>query len=96
MKHVPELWKQEVTDHRDFEASINSLMDLRYTERTFLTVDHMVPLSNDDTVDEGVCIRYEGPNGPYFLKAKSPIFLGHETKLLDAGTADIESGESAS
>lgn len=49
-----------------------------------------LPLSDKKTVDEGVCIRYDGPHGAYVLKAKSPIFLGHETKLLDAGTADVE------
>lgn len=103
MKHVPELWSMDVTDHRDFEANINALMDLRYNEMLWeqgytepnpTTNNPMVPLSNQDTVDEGVCIRYEGENGPYVLKAKSPIFLGHESKLLDTGAEDIESGES--
>lgn len=57
-------------------------------------VDPPVRLSDATSVDEGVCIRYDGPNGIYILKAKSPIFLGHESALLDTGEADIESEES--
>jgi hypothetical protein len=44
-------------------------------------------------VDEGVVVRKEGIT-PYVLKAKSPIFLGHESKLLDAEVVDLESEES--
>lgn len=49
-----------------------------------------LPLSDKKTVDEGVCVRYDGPHGVYILKAKSPLFLEHETKLLDAGAEDLE------
>lgn len=100
MKHVPEFGHYEIDDHREFEEVINGFMDLRYKEENDVSEvkasDPLVALSNKDTVDEGVCIRYDGENGPYVLKAKSPIFLGHESKLLDTGAADIESGESAS
>ena len=41
-------------------------------------------------VDEGVCVRADGLT-PTILKAKSPIFLAHESKLLDKGVADMES-----
>lgn len=51
--------------------------------------DNALPLSDPNTVDEGVCIRKEGMV-PLILKAKSPIFLQHETILLDKGVADIE------
>jgi hypothetical protein len=53
-----------------------------------------VPLSDAGTVDEGVCVRYDGPNGIYILKAKSPLFLGYESQMLDSGEGDMESEES--
>jgi RNA ligase len=77
---------------------IDGMMDGNYRER-WLAGDNYdqapVALSHEGTVDEGVCVRYDGPNGVYILKAKSPIFLGHESALLDKGDADIESEESA-
>lgn len=100
---VPELWRGA---HHDFDA--DKWMDKRYYDiyKWVNTVYYPGPesgpppfvdaplrLSDKGTVDEGVCIRYEGPNGPYILKAKSPIFLGHESGLLDSGEKDIESEE---
>ncbi len=52
-----------------------------------------VSLSDKKTVDEGVCVRYDGPHGPYILKAKSPSFLAFESKNLDAGVEDVEAEE---
>lgn len=52
--------------------------------------DDPVIVSSHKTVDEGVCIRQEG-FVPTILKAKSPKFLEHETKLLDEGDSDMES-----
>jgi hypothetical protein len=40
-------------------------------------------------VDEGVVVRVEGIM-PRVYKAKSPIFLGHETALLDKEVVDLE------
>lgn len=79
-----------------------SLMDKRYRDiydernlsLTAPTVEAPVQLSNPKTVDEGVCLRQEG-QVPVILKAKSPKFLEHETKILDSGEADLESAESA-
>lgn len=53
-------------------------------------VDEPIPLSDKKTVDEGVCLRQEGVI-PTILKAKSGVFLAHETKLLDKGESDLES-----
>jgi hypothetical protein len=54
-------------------------------------VDRPIPLSGDKKlVDEGICIRYDGPHGVFILKAKSPTFLAHETKMLDTGADDLE------
>jgi hypothetical protein len=52
-----------------------------------------VPLSDKKLVDEGVCVRYDGPHGTYIVKAKSPSFLTYESKLLDAGVEDVEAAE---
>lgn len=49
----------------------------------------LLPLSDPKTVDEGICVRIEG-QVPRIYKAKSPIFLEHETKQLDAEVVDIE------
>lgn len=43
-------------------------------------------------VDEGVCLRVEGIT-PHIVKAKSPEFLRHETKMLDKGELDLEAEE---
>lgn len=74
-----------------FEACVRDLMDKRFTDFSNW-VDPAVPLSDKKTVDEGVCIRQDGLV-PTILKAKSPVFLEHETKLLDKGEADLESLE---
>jgi hypothetical protein len=49
-------------------------------------------LSKANTVDEGVVVRQDALV-PVLLKAKSPEFLAHETRMLDKGEADIESME---
>lgn len=48
-----------------------------------------IPLSDPKTVDEGVCVRIEGQI-PRVFKAKSPLFLEHETKQFDTGEVDLE------
>lgn len=95
LKTVPEMW---TTLHENFTA--NDWIDRDYyddwvTGAEDAFPDQPVPLSDKKTVDEGVCVRYDGPNGIYILKAKSPIFLGHESKILDEGGADLEAEEVA-
>lgn len=95
LKHVPELYRLIEEDDQvgdSLEDHVNDLMDIRYAEAGEWNyhVDPLVPLSNPNTVDEGVCVRQEGIV-PTILKAKSPVFLQHETKLLDKGEADLES-----
>ncbi len=53
-----------------------------------------VPLADDSPCDEGVCIRIEGMI-PSIFKHKSPMFLQHETKMLDKDVVDIDADESA-
>lgn len=86
LKHVPELWAGY---HGEFK--VDNFIDTRFRDTGYL---HAVPLeSNKKLVDEGVCVRVDGLV-PYILKAKSPVFLQHETKLLDKGEVDLESQES--
>lgn len=85
LKVVPELWRGA---HKDFVVE-------DFIDKQFFTLypSPIVPLSSHDTVDEGVCVRVDGL-APYILKAKSPIFLEHETKMLDEEAVDLESQES--
>lgn len=93
MRVVPEV---STVMHQDLV--VDNWIDIRYYEDwctlAELFKDMPVPLSDADTVDEGVCVRYDGPNGIYILKAKSPLFLGYESQMLDSGESDTESEES--
>lgn len=90
LKWTPELWR--VKPYELPQSVLSMLEDKRYFETGYLFEEAPLPLSDKKTVDEGVCIRQEGLV-PTILKAKSPKFLEHETKLLDADEADIESLE---
>lgn len=86
LKHVPQLWRGK---KKDFD--VNLFTDSRFTDAGFVNA---VPLSNGKLVDEGVVVRTDVGLAPYFLKCKSPLFLQHETKILDEGILDLESQES--
>lgn len=98
LKWVPELTRGTHGHPDDPDATdrwIDVAMDTRFyddwsdcEEGIFNEVP--LKLSDTKTVDEGVCLRQEGLV-PLVLKAKSPKFLEHETKLLDKGEADLES-----
>jgi hypothetical protein len=87
---VRELWRGK---KRDFDAQ--KYLDVRFCDqkrRKF--IDTVVQLDdNRELVDEGVCIRVD-TIVPTIYKAKSPIFLEHETKLIDEGAADLEAEQS--
>lgn len=84
VKHVPVLWKGK---HEDFD--VDNFIDKKFYQMGYF---HAVPLSNTtDTVDEGVCVRVEGLL-PSIYKAKSPVFLQHETKVIDQQAEDLETG----
>ena len=82
----PEMWRGK---KKDFDYT--KFMDIRYKDDGYT---QCVPLSNKDTVDEGVVVRIDGDLTPRLFKAKSPIFLGHETKQLDDNVVSIEDEES--
>lgn len=82
LKFVPELWRG-----RKNELKIEDFINKRFADEGYIGT---VPLEdNKDLVDEGVCVRVDGL-APYILKAKSPVFLEHETKMLDEEAVDLE------
>lgn len=85
LKTVSELWRGR---HADLD--VQSFMDRRYADTG---LSQAIPLDDNGTVDEGVCIRVDGL-APYILKAKSPQFLEHESKMLDLEATDLEAEES--
>jgi hypothetical protein len=89
---VPTLWSGP---HEDFvaEAWLERRFYDEWSKQVAVFNNAPVALSDKKLVDEGVCVRYDGPFGTYIVKAKSPSFLAYETKLLDAGVEDLESDE---
>lgn len=81
LKTVPELWRGM---HKYFDP--DEWIDRKYAEEGF---KNAIPLSDESPVDEGVCVRVDG-NAPYILKAKSPKFFEHETKMIDEEAVDLE------
>lgn len=96
LKWVPEIGRLFMHPKGDLDDDVNELLDVRFSDQ-YITdaaddwfVEEPLKLSDKKTVDEGVCLRQDGLV-PLILKAKSPKFLEHETKLLDKGEADLES-----
>ena len=75
-------WSQE-----ELVEYVQGLMDKKFLESGYFNV---AMLSKDSPCDEGVCIRVDNGPVPLILKAKSPLFLQHETKCLDKGEVDME------
>jgi hypothetical protein len=98
LKHVPELWigrMDELTKvinrkHKEGDpeklAIERDFIDKRFKDNGYA---HALPLDKDGLVDEGVCIRLDGLS-PYIIKAKSPVFLQHESKMQDEEAVDLE------
>lgn len=84
LKHVPELSRVNALE---LEAVVEDYLDKRFYDIGYRNCPQ---LDSGKLVDEGICIRVDGLV-PYILKAKSPLFFEHETKLLDKDIVDIES-----
>lgn len=80
LRWVPELARVSV---QGVEVLLDSVLDSRLADHGDWVEPPLV-VSSHKTVDEGVCLRQDGVV-PTILKAKFPLFLEHETKLLDAG-----------
>lgn len=86
LMYVPEIWRG--TAYMCKELMHNWIDVQLYTNNT-----RCLPVKDEEKVDEGVCVRRDGLI-PTILKAKSPIFLGYETSLLDQEVVDLESSQS--
>ena len=83
---VPELWRGKKADF-----DVDQFVDKNFFDLGSSLFPHMPVWLPPKLVDEGVVIRADRNRwAPYLLKAKSPIFLQHETRLLDEGVADLE------
>lgn len=83
IKHVPELSYDIWVGGADPEYITNRFLDKRLAD----TFAHAVDTGG--VVDEGICLRFDTLI-PTIYKAKSPIFLQHESKLLDEGIEDVD------
>ncbi|AXH67893.1 RNA ligase [Mycobacterium phage Bromden] len=93
LKTVPELWLGKIhSPNSDSDANLTNVYADEFLDRKLFDDGNStaLPLSDPKTVDEGICVRIEGQI-PHVFKAKSPLFLLHESKALDAGVADVES-----
>lgn len=82
---VVELWRGKKSKFQP-----EKFLDKRFAETKELKKKQPVQLGSDQSlVDEGVCVRIDNMI-PTIYKAKSPIFLQHETDLIDQGVADLE------
>lgn len=83
LKTVPEICGGEKY-YDGYEDTVQWMLDKRWAD---IRPD-LVPVDKGK-VDEGVCIRRDGLR-PLILKAKSPMFLQHETKMIDKEVTDME------
>lgn len=84
LQYVPELGRMSALD---FSLWVEQYLDVRFNE----LFGHKCPPLAAGLVDEGVCVRIEGLV-PYILKAKSPKFFEHETKLFDEAEKAAKAG----
>lgn len=94
MKWTPELVRGTGAMVDDWVEAAKDAVFFRDWEEGAEFTDKPLQLSGAKTVDEGICLRQEGLV-PTILKAKSTLFLEHESKMLDAEVVDMESQEAA-
>jgi hypothetical protein len=85
-EHVPEVHRCSKDNAQDI---IDQMLDSRFSELPIKTRDAMIPLDKQSVCDEGLCIRAERQT-PIILKAKSPLFLAYETKMIDEEKTGLE------
>jgi hypothetical protein len=69
----------EKTTIKKFKKNYEKYLDKVYST----TYKNAVPLSDSDSVDEGVVIRRDDYPTPYNTKLKSPLFYEYETKNIE-------------
>lgn len=93
-KFVPEFYVGPLSG-----VDIESFLDVNYDEYHRASGYELfpmapVPLSPDSPCDEGVVVRIDAGLDASFYKVKSPIFIQHETNMMDDDTSsDIEAEE---
>lgn len=87
LKPVPTLYQGPMLSQQEI---MDTFIDKNFREEGYRSA---VELDPESPCDEGVCIRVDGLS-PYILKAKSPMFLEHETKMLDEEATDVEAEQS--
>lgn len=85
LKYCPDIWEGYYNQFEK-EEFLDNVLDKKFYELGYI---ECIQCDKTSPVDEGVCIRIEGIQ-PYITKAKSSIFLEHETKQLDKGEIDLE------
>ena len=88
LKTVVELWRGKLKD-----IKLDDFLEKRFFEGGYRNALYLG--GNMDLVDEGICIRIEKLE-PVIYKAKSQIFLQHETKILDTGEENLEDNQEVS
>ena len=87
MLHVPELARMTMKEFNK-KSTQKKFID----KALYKKFPQALPVG-DGLVDEGVCVRVDRMN-PVIMKAKSPIFYEHETKMLDTQAVDVEAEQS--
>lgn len=87
MLHVPELARMTMK-----EFNKKKTQKLFIDKALYKKFPQALPVG-DGLVDEGVCVRVDRMT-PVIMKAKSPIFYEHETKMLDTQAVDVEAEQS--
>lgn len=82
LRVCPLMWAGHL---RDFNHA--NYMDIKFHEKGYT---ECVPLSPESPCDEGIVIRIDNGMSPEFFKCKSPLYLGHETKMLDDNIISME------
>jgi hypothetical protein len=94
LKYCSEIF---VGKHSEFKELYPKFIDKKHhdlwLESPNLMNEEPIECSDNSSCDEGMCIRVERIK-PFITKIKYPLFLNHETGLLDKGIIDVETSES--
>lgn len=94
LKYCSEIF---VGKHSEFKKIYPEFIDKKHydlwLENKNLMTEEPIKCSNDSPCDEGICVRVERMT-PYITKIKYPLFMKHETGLLDEGIIDLETSQS--
>ena len=90
---TPTIYYGKVKDHFNM-LDCNSMENYFELLQNHYVYDQDSQFCKNKVPEEGIVVRIELGDGIENLKLKSFAFLGHESKMLDSGEADMESEES--